>query len=140
MCSYRLRVMLVELGDAVDGLDPAVLGADPEALADAFTIFELYQARLVEAIGRFDVDGLWACDNATSMTAWLKAFARLSGPAAGGWVTLARRLRRCPATAAAFDDGRLSRDQIRAALASVDDDLTDLYTEHETTHIAILAP
>ena len=130
--------MLVELGGAVEGLDPAVIGADPSALGDAFAIFERYQARLVDAVGRFDVDGLWACDNATSMTAWLKGFARLSGPTAGGWVTLARRLGQFPGTTAAFDDGRLSRDQIRALLACVDADLTDLYAEHEVALIPIL--
>ena len=132
--------MLVELADAVEGLDPSAIGASPDTLAQAFAIYEVLRARLTEAVGRFDADGLWALDNATSATAWLKAFARQSSGTAAGWSSLARRLRQLPATEAAFADGTLSHDQVRAALACVDDDLVDIYREHEPSLVHVLAP
>ena len=130
---------MLELSDAVEGLDPSIIGTSPAVLAQAFALFSRLQAVLTEAVGVFDVTGVWAADDATSAAAWLKAFARLSGASATQFVAVARRLRALPVTAAALADGTLSCDQARAALGCVDGDLTDVFAEHEDVLVPVLA-
>ena len=131
--------MLEALSAAVDDLDPAELASCPAGLAGAFERFDRWRARLVDAVGRFDADSAWAADSATSAVGWLKANARQAAPTAAGLVTMARRLRVLPVTAAALADGTLSADQGRAVLAAVDSDLTDEYAEAEEALVPLLA-
>ena len=133
-----LMSVLELLADAVEGLDPSTIGTSPGTLAEAFGLFDRLRARLSEAVGVFDTSGLWAVDGATSMTAWLKVFARLSGTNAAGFTGLARRLRSMPATTRALTDGRLSTDQVRAITACVDPDLVAQYTDTEDDLIGVV--
>ena len=134
----RVMGVLELLADAVEGLDPSTIGTSPATLAEAFGLFDRLRAVACEAVGVFDANGLWAVDGATSMTAWLKLFARLSGTSAAGFTVLARRLRSMPATARALTDGRLSTDQVRAIVACVDPDLVQQYTNTEDDLIGIV--
>src|SRR6266516_6274167 len=70
-------------------------------------------ADLLEAVGVFDEQRLWRNDGATSMTPWLAARYCLTWGTAREWVRVAASLRRLPAIARAYREGRLSWDQLR---------------------------
>ena len=116
---------------AVEGLDPDAVGASLDDLAELCALVSRLQARMVEAVGVCDVNGIWALDDATSMTAWLKGFGALSAATGHSVVLLARRLRQLPGVAAALTDGTLSYDQVRAMMANVEPALMDQFVEHE---------
>ncbi len=125
--------------DTIEGLDPSHIGCSPGLLVEACAELHRLQAIVIEAVGVFDAQGLWALDNATSMTGWLKAFAGVSGATGAAWTVLARRLRDLPVTAAAVRDGRLTFDQTRALTARLDADLLPAFLEDEETLVPILA-
>jgi hypothetical protein len=75
---------------------------------------------LLEVVATFDRRRLWASDGATSMTAWLVARLGVAWGTAAAWVEAAGRLQDLPALSAAFEEGRLSRDQVRAAAEIAD--------------------
>ena len=130
---------LQSLTEAVEGLDPDVIGASLDELAEFCTLTSRMQARLVEAVGVCDANGVWAFDDATSMTAWLKGFGALSAANGHSVVLFARRLRQLPAMAAALRDGVLSYDQARAMLANVEPELMAQFVEHEASLVETLA-
>jgi hypothetical protein len=70
---------------------------------------------MLEVVAAFGSRRLWAADGATSMAAWLVARLGVSYGTATAWCETADRLRFLPALAAAFEEGRLSWDQVRAA-------------------------
>ena len=96
-------------------------------------------AKVSAAVGRFDRTGGWELDGATSMTAWLRHRARMSGRVAASTARTARRLRHLPHTAGAWSDGTLSEAQVQAVMANVDDGSTALFAEHEGALVPTLA-
>src|SRR4051794_38921722 len=97
--------MFAALGDAVEGLE---ISTDGDAVAEVLGLVDRLNAKVTEAIGRFDHDGLWELEGFTSMTAWMKYRGRMSGGAAAAMVRTARRLRDLPVTTGAWGDGGLS--------------------------------
>src|SRR4029077_20382899 len=91
------------------------------------------------AIGAFDAAALWELDSAVSMTAWLRAHADLTGPAAACLARPARKLRSLPVTAAAWREGSLSGGQIQAVTANVNEAAVALFAEHQAEVIPALA-
>jgi hypothetical protein len=95
-------------------------------------------AKLVAAYGAFDAADLWDLDAATSMSAWLREQADLTGGDAARVLRLARGLRGMPVTAAAVLDGTLSAGQVRAIVANVNDRTAELFAAHEAELVPTL--
>jgi hypothetical protein len=127
------------LVDAIEGLDPSHIGSSPGRLADAITALGRLEAAVVEAVGVFDANGLWALDNATSAAAWLRGHTGMAHRTGASLVRQARALRSCPVTAAAVRDGRLTGDQTRAILAYVDAPLAPVWQAQEAALVPVLA-
>jgi hypothetical protein len=106
-------------------MDASLLATAPvDDLADTMT--QLHGAAcamhktMLEVIAAFNERCLWRGDGATSMAAWLVARLGVSFGTAAGWCETAARLRSLPALSAAFEEGRLSWDQVRAAAEVAD--------------------
>src|SRR5690348_5875620 len=94
------------LGEALDQLtaeDVAVLSDDGLAtqVRDLLTAVNRLNAEIDRRVHAFDNRGLSTPDGCRSTTSWLKAFGRLSGPAASSTVKRARLAERFPELAAA---------------------------------------
>src|SRR5436190_8897758 len=85
----------------VEAVDDLKIGLDRAELTAAFSARSRLDAKLVEAVRNFDDWGMWDCDGATSMVAWLKVHAGLSGGQATTYVTIGRKLQSLPVTASA---------------------------------------
>jgi hypothetical protein len=96
-------------------------------------------AQLAADVAEFDADELWDLDDATSMQAWLRDKARMSGGQAHRLVMAGRRARALPVTHAAWVSGELSGGQVEVILANVGKD-TDVFAEHEAGLVPALAP
>ena len=125
--------------DTIEGLDPSHMGSHASLLAEACAELHRLQSIVIEAVGVFDAQGLWALDNSVSMTGWLKTFAGVSGSTGAAWTVLARRLRELPVLAGAVRDGRFTFDQARAVTSRLDADLLPAFREDEETLVPILA-
>ena len=106
-------------------MDASLLTLAPAGdLAD--TMAQLHRAEcavrktLLEVVAAFDGRRLWAADGATSMAAWLVARLGVSFGTATAWSETAARLQALPALSAAYEEGRLSWDQVRAAAEVAD--------------------
>ena len=128
--------MFEALAEAVDGVEIPAYG---EAIAEAIAIRERLDAAISEAVGRFDADGGWELEGATSMTAWLRLHGRLTSRDATRLATTGRRLRRLPVTAAAYGHGELSGGQVAAILANLSDRTAALFAGHECEVVEHLA-
>lgn len=117
-----------ELAAAVEEVQIPVCGDD---IVAAIGLMERLAARISEAVGAFDKAGIWEIEGATSMTAWLRHRARMSGAAAMSMSRTAKRLRELPVTAAAWRDGSLSSGQVQAVVANVSDTTIEMFAEHE---------
>ena len=84
---------------------------------------------LLDAIAAYDDSKGWREDGATSAAAWLGARLGLSPGTAAEWMRVAHALRDLPAVAAAYLEGRLSWDKVRAltriATPETDTDLAE---------------
>ena len=129
-------VMCTGLAEAIDDY---TIPLDGDALAEAFALADRLQAKLVDAVAGFDTAQLWDIDGATSMTAWLRDRAGLTGRRARHLTSTARRLRSLPVTAAAWETGELSGGQVDAIVAAVDDATVDLFADHEPELVPTLA-
>src|SRR3954463_10243806 len=116
--------MFETLARAIDELQ---IPADGVALAAAFRLLDRLQAKVSAAVGEFDAAEEWNLDAATSTTAWLRHHAGMSGRDAEHPVRTARRLRRCPATSAAWRDGVWSGGQVQAIVANLDEMTVGLF-------------
>ncbi|HEX7169038.1 MAG TPA: DUF222 domain-containing protein [Acidimicrobiales bacterium] len=128
--------MLSGLAEAIEELDVPV---DRDTLRQLIALRDRLEAKVVVAVRDYDRSGLWACDGATSMTAWLRAEAGMSPGDAGRVAARAKRLARLPATAAAWADGELSTGQVDAVLASVTTKTIDRLADHEHDLLPTLA-
>ena len=116
-----------------------IIPVDGDALAEAFALADRLHAKLAEAVAAFDRAELWDVDSATSMTAWLRDRAGLTGRRARNLTAIGRRLRSLPVTAAAWRAGELSGGQVEAIAAAVDDTTIDVFAAHEAELVPTLA-
>ena len=127
--------MFEALATAIDELEVPVEGA---ALAEAFALADRLASKLSAAVGVFDAAG-WDLDGATSMTAWLREAARLSGREASRVVQTASRLRSLPVTASAWAEGVVSGGQVGAVLANVSPRTLAAFVADEVTVLRAVA-
>ncbi len=120
--------MFEALAGEIEQLD---IPPDGDAIAEAVTLRDRLEARIAEAVGTFDAAELWDLDAATSMTAWQRSNAGMTGKDAARTASAARRLRDLPVTAAAWRSGELSRGQVDAVLGHLDATTTALFADHE---------
>ena len=129
--------MFEGLASAVEEVDIPV---DADALVAAWGLVDRLTAKVSSASAAFDARQLWDVEGDASMAAWLRARAGMSSREAARTVTTSRRLAAAPVTAAAWSDGTLSRGQVEAITANVDDDTAALFAEHEPELVPVLAP
>src|SRR5438034_3146685 len=84
---------------------------------------------LLDAIPPFDDKELWLEDGATSMTSWLATRYSTAWGVAREWVRVARALRNLPTIRAAFAEGRLSFDQLKALTRFVAPEDEEIWAE-----------
>ena len=131
-------VMLDRLEEAIDTLHIAV---DSDERVRAIALRDMLDARIAEVVADYEATGWWAAfDASASMTAWLRAHARMTKRAAQRLRSLAKKLRSLPVCAQAYADGTLSGGQIEAILALLDDEVLDLFATHEAELVPFLAP
>src|SRR5690349_15223956 len=129
--------MLTVLTEAVEELE---IPADGDTICDVLAVIDQLNAKVTEAVGRFDAEASWAFDACTSMTAWLKHRARMSAGAASRMVRTAHRLHDLPVTSTAWEHGDLSGAQVQAVVAKVNRKAASLFAEHESAVIPKLVP
>lgn len=126
-----------DLAAAIDALQ---IPHERDSLVQAIALRDRLDARIAEVVGEFEVTGWWAVDAAASMTAWLRAHARMTRRAAQRLRSIASRLRSLPVCAEAYADGRLSEGQIEAIVAHLDDPMTEIFAEQEAELVPYLIP
>ena len=120
-------------------LESLVVPVDARALTELIALRDRMEAIVTAAAGEFDAVELWDADAATSMQAWLRDRARMSGDQAARLVTNARRTHALPVTREAWTSGQLSSGQVEVILTNVRRD-TLLFAEHEADLVPQLAP
>ena len=108
------------------------------ALLERIAERDRLDAQLAADVAEFDALELWDLDAATSMQAWLRDKARMSGGQAHRLVMAARRTRPLAVTRAAWESGALSGGQVEVILANVRKD-TDVFAEHEAELVPHMA-
>ena len=129
--------VLEALTAAVDALE---IPHDCESLIEAIALRDRLDARIAETVGAFEATGWWGLDASTSMTAWLRANARMTRRAAQRLRSMAARLRSLPVCAQAFAEGALSEGQVEAIVAHLDDQLTEVFAAQEAELVPYLIP
>jgi hypothetical protein len=129
--------MFEQVSEAIDNLEIPATG---EALVTACALLDRFTAKILDTVGEFDALGAWRDDGATSMTAWLRHSARMSGRTAGRHAVTARRLRDLLATAGAYRYGVLSGGQVQAIVDNLNDDNTPLFAARENELVPRLVP
>ncbi len=124
--------MIGALREAVEQLEVPL---DADALAELFAVRDLLEAKLSAAVADFDADSRWELDGATSMTAWLKHRAGMTGPTAKATVSTAKALRMFPVTRSAWLDGVLTGGQVQAVVRNA----TPEFADHEAALVPVLA-
>ncbi len=127
-------------GDLATVIGDLEVPVDPDSLVEAIALRDRLDARIAEATGSFEAGGWWGVDASTSMAAWLRAHARMTRRAAQRLRSLAMRLRSLPVCAAAFADGSLSGGQIGAIVALLDDEMAEIFAQHEAELVPYLVP
>jgi hypothetical protein len=125
------------LASAVEELEVPV---DAAALVEGFALLDRLGAKLSAAVGAFDTAGLWDRDGAVSMTAWLRAAARLSNRRATTVVRMAERLGSLPVTASAYQSGALSEGQVQAVVANLSPRTVEHFAADEAGVVPVLVP
>lgn len=129
--------MLSDLAAAVEALE---ITPDGEQIALAIRVRDLLDAKIAIAVGIYDAKALYSLDGAVSATGWLKAAARMGGPAAASLVKTARRLRQLPVTQAAWLHASISSGQVQVIVANVDDRTVDQLAAQEAELVPLLRP
>ena len=115
-----------------DDLRNVVVYPHAGALKEAFVAFQLFEAKLCEAVGEFDHARLWDVEGARSMADWLTVACGFSRRNAKRWSSTAAQLLVLPVTAAAWRDGSLSSGQVEAIVGHVNDETRPRFAEMET--------
>lgn len=84
-----------------------------ETLNVAVSAISRASAEALRAVARVDRERLWARDGATSVTPWLAGRYGLAWGTAREWVRVAHALEGLPQIFGAYEEGRLSWDQLR---------------------------
>lgn len=121
----------------VEGWDLAPHG---DEVVEALVLLDRLTALLHRDVGSFDEARLWEDDGATSMTAWLRTHGGLTRSDAARTVSIARRLRRWPATARAWQAGQLAGGQVQAISANVGHEHVDRFGDDEDDLVPALSP
>lgn len=129
--SGRTYVRLGVFERLAEEIEALSVPAEGAAIAAAVALRDRLDAKITAAVGAFDAGGEWDLDGATSMTAWLRDHAAMTARGAARLRAAARRLRRLPHTAAAWQAGELSGGQVEAVLAALDDGTVGLFAEQE---------
>jgi len=120
--------MFEQLAEAI-----ATVGAPPHAAAvsELVALADRLHAKTLAALAAFDAADGWALDGEGSLVAWLKHHSDRSAAEAARLARQAVLLAQTPRTAAAYDDGRLSRGQLDAILANLSARTVSRFAEHE---------
>ncbi len=129
--------MFKDLAAVISDLDVPV---DAGSLVEAIALRDRLDARIAEATGSFEATGCWGVDASASMTAWLRAHARMTRRSAQKLSVLGRRLRSLPVCAAAYADGTLSGGQVEAIVALLDDEMVEIFARYEAELVPYLVP
>lgn len=129
--------MFEDLAAAIEELDVPV---EADSLVRAIALRDQLDARIAEAAGAFELQGWWGYDASASMTAWLRAHARMTGRSAQRLRSLAMRLRSLPVCARAYADGTLSGGQVEAIVARLDDEVVEIFAAQEAQLVPYLVP
>jgi 5-methylcytosine-specific restriction protein A len=129
--------MLAALAAVIEDLE---IPFDGESLEQAIALRDRLDARIVEATGVFEANGIWAGDASVSFVAWLRAHAKMTRRSAQRLRTLAVRLRCLPVCAQAYAEGSLSGGQIEAIVARVDNDNVEIFAAQEAELVRYLIP
>jgi hypothetical protein len=124
---------------AADALGALSIAVDHDDLLHTLRVRDQLEAKLTEAIGRFDTAELWSDVGATSMTRWLVVEARMEHGAARRLVRQASRLVAWPILAAAHASGAVSSGQVEIITARVKPRHVALFAEHEAALVPALA-
>ena len=123
--------MFGALREAVEKLEVPL---DGDALAEAFRLADLLNAKLSAAVAAFDAESAWELDGATSMTAWLRNHAGMTASNAKSMTSTAKKLRTLPLTASGWLAGELSGGQVQAIVRNA----TPEFAEHEADVVPVL--
>lgn len=93
------------LNDLPDWLATREDGQVCEALVELREVIDRSEAVFASGVRRVEKSGQFKADGALSVTAWLRAFCRLSGGAAAERVEVGRALEQLPKTRQAFARG-----------------------------------
>lgn len=130
-------VMFEALAEAIENL---VVPAESDALAEVFHLYGRLGAKAALAAAEFDHAGGWELDGSASMTAWMRVQLQMTNEQANRILRRGRRVRLLPATAAAWEDGRLSSGQVEIIVANVTNRRSMLFAEHEADLVPTIEP
>ena len=88
--------MLEQLAAAIASVE---IGVDGDSIEEAIALRDRLDARIAQAVGKYEVTGWWAVDASASMVAWLRGHALMTRRSAQRLRTLASRLRSLPVCA-----------------------------------------
>lgn len=120
---------LAQLAEVVGNLEVPAIASSLEEL---LFLIDTLQAKASSLLGEFDDEHGWAHDGSLSLTAWIAYHGRMGRRDAHREAMTARRLRSLPATASAWQSGRLSGGQVAAVMANVPERYLPLYADQET--------
>jgi hypothetical protein len=111
--------LLAEVHEALDRVDADGLvgGALSDAVADAYAVLNRAQALCATLVGQLDAEGVG--DGALTTAAWISWRCRTTKAVAKRDVSNARALREMPAVEAAFSDGVINADHVRALASAM---------------------
>jgi Domain of unknown function (DUF222)/HNH endonuclease len=125
--------------DALTADVDALVGLDPEALADEESLVALHrqlnrlQAVVTRATGRFETSEAWQLDGSRTAAGWLMRHCRMAKPTAKADVHLARSLRHLPACQEAWLAGDISRAHVRILAGARRPGLEEVMERDEAT-------
>jgi hypothetical protein len=120
-------VVFDALAAAVDALD---IPAEGVALGEALALRDRLEAKVADAVGRFDRAGGFAADGATSTQAWLRNRG-FAGADAHRLVLAGRRLQDLPVLRSAWLEGGLSGGQVHAVAGNLSDRTVEMFADQE---------
>lgn len=124
---------------AADAVDALSIAFDHDDLLALLGVRDCLDARVAEAVARFDSAELWGDAGATSMTRWLVVEARMEPGAARRLVRQAGRLASWPVLAAAHASGAVSSGQVEIITTRVKPRHVALFAEHESALVPAFA-
>jgi hypothetical protein len=128
----------MDLEDLAAGLERLEVPGHCDGLRAAFALLDRLEAKIAPAVDEVNRSGEWELEGSASMVNWLRLNAGMGAGAAKTMATVAERTAQLPVTAAAWEAGELSTDQVRAIVANVKARRTGLFAEHEAAVVPAL--